>query len=115
MRPRFGALTQVLAAVFLITGLGAAWAVLHAGDQVTHGHGSDRLILVALAISYVLVGIGLWTELLWAWWVGFALTFLTVGLSVPLGTPEGGWIPWSVLLVVFTITAVQGRQAEPGG
>lgn len=102
----------MLAAVFLITGLGAGWATLHVGDQVTPGHGSDRLILVALAISYLLVGLGLWTELLWAWWVGFALTLITAGLSVLLGTPDGGWIPWSALMIVFAITAVQGRQVE---
>lgn len=86
---------------------------MHAGDQTTQGHGSDKLILVVLAMSYLIVGIGLWTELLWAWWIGFAITLVTVGVSVLLGTPEGGWVPWSVLMFGFTITAVQGRQAEP--
>lgn len=112
MRPSFGTLTRVLAAIFVITGLGAGYAALTAGDQMTAGHGGDRLILTVLAISYGVIGAGLWVELVWAWWAGAAVTIVTVVMSLALHTPDGGWVVWLVFLVLFALTAVQGRRAH---
>ena len=112
MRPLFGTLTRVLAVVFVITGLGAAYAALTAGNQTTPGHGGDRLILVALAIGYLVIGAGLWVEFVWAWWVGAAVTTATVVMSLAVHTPDGSWIVWLVFLVLFALTGVQGRRAH---
>ena len=108
MRPRFATITRVLSVVFLLAGLGAGWAALAAGDQVTPGHGDDRLILVAHAVGYIVVGVGLWAELLWAWWAGVSIAAFTVVMSLILHAPDAGWALWLVFLALFAVTAVQG-------
>ncbi|MGZ5299223.1 MAG: hypothetical protein ACXWDU_06055 [Actinomycetota bacterium] len=108
----FGTLTRVLAAIFVISGLGAGYAALTAGDQMTAGHGGDRLILTALAIGYGVIGAGLWVESVWAWWAGAAVTIVTVVMSRALDTPEAGWIVWLIFFILFAITGVQGRRAH---
>jgi hypothetical protein len=112
MKPRFGTLTRILAAVFVIAGLGAGRAALAAGDQTTPGHGGDRLILVALAVGYIVIGASLWVEFAWAWWAGAVITIVTVVMSLALDAPEGDWIVWSIFLILFAITGAQGRRAH---
>ena len=104
MRPKFGFFTQVLSVVFIVAGVGAAQAGLHSGDQ-----GNDKLIFWLLAIGFLLVGVSLWTEYLWAWWVGLATTVFTVLMDLLLDLPDGGWIVWSFFLIAFVISGVQGR------
>lgn len=104
MRPKFGFFTQVLSVVFIVAGVGAAQAGLHSGDQ-----GNDKLVLWLLAFGFLLVGVSLWMEYLWAWWVGLATTVFTVVMDLLLGLPDGGWIVWSAFLVAFVISGVQGR------
>jgi hypothetical protein len=103
MRPRFGFLTEMLSVVFVIAGVGAAQAGFHSGDQ-----GSDKLILWLLAIGFLLVGVGLWMEYLWAWWVGLVTTLFTVVTDLLLDLPDGGWVLWSGFLIAFVITGAQG-------
>jgi hypothetical protein len=108
MRPRFGALTQVLAVVFLVAGIGAGFAALGSGHQTVAGVGGSRLILVALAIGYLVVGVGIWMESLWAWWAGVAATLFVVVMDPLLGSPDHGWIIWSAFLFGFAVSAAQG-------
>ncbi len=114
MRPRFGVLTRLLAVVFVLAGLGAGHAALFSGHQSTPGHGSDQMILVVLAIGFLVVGISLWAEYLWAWWAGVAITSFTVVLDLALKAPDRGWVLWSGFLVAFAISALQGRRDGSG-
>jgi ABC-type antimicrobial peptide transport system permease subunit len=109
-RPRFGSITRLLSVVFLIAGLGAAIAALTSGHQTTSGHADDLVILAGIAIIYVVVGTGLWLELLWAWWAGVGLTVAVVVLGPLLREPDQGWIVWSVFLGGFVGSAIQGWQ-----
>ena len=92
MQPRFGIVTRVIAAVFALAGIGAAIAMLGVGDA------SDRLILLLLAVGFLVLALGLWSESVWAWWAGAAVVVLTVLLSRVLDTREArassGWPPW---------------------
>jgi hypothetical protein len=108
MRPKFGFFTRMLSVVLVVAGVGAAQAGLHSGDQ-----GNDKLILWLLAIGFLLLGVGLWAEYLWAWWVGLATTLFTVVMDLLLDLPDGGWVLWSAFLIAFVISGVQGR-AGPG-
>ncbi len=112
MRPRFSTITRVLSVVFLLAGMGAGWAALAAGNQVTPGHGDDRVILVVLAVGYLVVGVGLWAELVWAWWAGVSIAAVTVVLSLVSHAPDAGWALWLVFLVLFAVTGVQGFREE---
>ena len=103
MRPKFGFFTRMLSVVFVVAGVGAAQAGLHSGDQ-----GNDKLILWLLVIGFLLVGVGLWMEYLWAWWVGLATTLFTVVMDLLLDLPDGGWVVWSAFLIAFVISGVQG-------
>jgi hypothetical protein len=104
MRPKFGFLTRMLAVVFIVAGVGAAEAGLHSGDQ-----GNDKLLLWLLGIGFVVVGVGLWMEYLWAWWVGLATTLFTVVMDLFLHLPDGGWVLWSGFLIAFLISGVRGE------
>jgi hypothetical protein len=115
VRPRFGAITRVLAGLFLIAGIGAGLAALHAGPQSTPGHGSDQLVLLALAIGFCVVGIGLFLDSPWAWWVGVAITVSTLAMEAVLPVHDGGWIPWSGFLILFGISAIQGFRDRSDG
>ena len=109
MRPRFGVLTRGLAAAFTIAGLGAALLGLHTGQQMTPGHGTDRLILFSLAAGFLAVAFGLLIEAIWAWWAGCAISAATVVLDLAL-VNDFDWIPWLAFLIVFGASAVQGAR-----
>lgn len=115
MQPRFGIVTQVIAAAFALAGIGAAIAILGVGDA------SDRLILLLLAVGFLVLALGLWSESVWAWWAGAAVVVLTVLLSRVLDTPRGAGLVWLATLVGFAVSGFQGwrdrvnaptRQAE---
>jgi hypothetical protein len=102
MRPRFGAVTQVISAVFALAGLGAALALLGSGSL------SDDLELLALAVSLEMVAVGLWAEFVWAWWIGACMVALMALLSWVLGSSVGVGFVWPAVLLGFAITLVQG-------
>ncbi len=108
MRPVFGTLTRVLAVVFSLSGLGAAY------PAITDGNGSNRIILGAIAIAFLGIGAGLWMELPWAWWAGLGVTAFTVVMSVILRAPDLGGLIWPALLLVWIASAVVSwrRRAE---
>lgn len=112
MRPRFGRLTQVLAAVFVLTGVGAGLVGLNSGRQTTPGSADNGLILLVLGAAYALVGIGLWIESIRAWWAGLALTSFVVIVDLILGIHDGGLVLWSAFLALFAISAAQGRGSQ---
>ena len=74
---------------------------------MTPGHGTDRLILLALAAGFLAVAFGLWIEALWAWWTGCAISTATVVLDLAL-VHDFDWIPWLAFLIAFGATAFQG-------
>jgi hypothetical protein len=114
MRPRFGRLTQALSVVFLVTGLGAGLAGLGSGHQMTPGSAYNGPILLVLGITYLLVGIGLWAESIWAWWAGFALTSVVVVVDLVRGIFDGGLLAWAVFLMLFAASAAQGVRGRSG-
>ena len=101
MQPRFGSVTQVIAAAFALAGIGAAIAILGVGDA------SDRLILLLLAVGFLVLALGLWSESVWAWWAGAAVVVLTVLLSRVLDTPRGAGLVWLATLVGFAVSGFQ--------
>ncbi len=110
MRPRFGRVTQVLSVVFVLAGVGAGFVGLNSGHQTTPGSGDDGLILLVLGVAYLLVGVGLWIEHVWAWWAGLALTSIVVVADLIRGTYDGGLVEWSAFLVLFGVSLAQGRR-----
>jgi hypothetical protein len=102
--PRFSILTQALAVVFVITGLGAALSGLST-------RGADRIILLALATPFVLVGTGIWIEDLRAWWAGLIICAISVLASL-IARLGQGWIPWLAFLTMFFVSAKQGRSDQ---
>lgn len=109
IRPRFGALTRVLGAVFLISGVGAVRAAVASGEQATPGHEADDLVLLGLSVIFLAVAVGLWLNRLWAWWVGAAVTLFTVVADAATRSPDRGWRIWLLFLAMFVTSAVQGR------
>jgi hypothetical protein len=109
MRPTFGRPTQVLAGVFILAGLGATIAGLSSGHQTTPGTAGNGLILLALGAIYLVVGAGIWIENLWAWWLGLAAASIVVVADLIRGVHDGGLLLWSAFLVLFIVSAVQGR------
>ena len=109
MHPRFGILTQVLAAVFALAGVGAVLAVL-GGAGV-----SDTLVFLTLAAGFLIVAVGLWTEFVWAWWAGIAVVLLTIVLSGTLSSPVGVGLVWPATLVGFIVSGFQGWQDKRQG
>jgi uncharacterized membrane protein (DUF2068 family) len=71
-----------------------------------------RARLLVLGAAYALVGVGLWIEYIWAWWAGLALTSFVVVLDLILGIHDGGLVLWSAFLVLFVISAAQGRRSQ---
>ena len=110
MAPRFGTLTRILSAIFFIAGIGAAIAGVTSGHQVTPGSTWDRPILFGLAIGYLVVGVGLLIERVWAWWAGVAIAAFTVVMSLALHSPDTGWVLWLVFLMLFAVTWRRGRR-----
>jgi len=114
MRPRFGRVTQVLSVVFLVAGVGAGLAGLNSGHQTTPGSGDNGLILIVLGAAYLVVGVGLWVEYIWAWWAGLALTSVVVIVDLVRGALDGGFVVWTVFLMLFAASAVQGLRGSTG-
>ncbi len=102
MHPRFGIVTQVLAAVLAIAGLGATLAAMSGSS------GTQDLILVLLAAVFLIVAVGVWTEFVWAWWAGLAVVLLTIVLSVALNSSVGVGLVWPATLVGFIVSGFQG-------
>ena len=102
MRPRFGILTRVLSVVFILAGVGAAEAEIFSQASVF-----AQVTLIVLAIGYLIVGVGVWGEFLWAWWAGGALTGVVVVMTLVLN-PKGFSLIWAAALVMFAISGVQG-------
>jgi hypothetical protein len=108
MRPRFGALTRVCAAVFAVAGWGAGYAGLASGHQSTPGHSFDTPMLFGLAVGFLGIGLALAFEQLWAWWAALAVSVLTVVLDPVLQATDWGWLPWLLPVVLLCIAGVQG-------
>jgi hypothetical protein len=108
MRPKFGPLTRFLAAVYVISGVGSGIVGVNSGHPTTPGSGDIKGILLLMALGFLVVGIGLWAEFLWAWWVGAAAALFTVGMGAVLGIELGGLLVWSAFLILFIVSAIQG-------
>jgi hypothetical protein len=104
VRPKFGGVTQVLAAVFAIAGLGAGVAMLSAGDY--SGSGSDKLVLLGLANGCLALAVGLFLEYAWAWWAGTVVSGGVVALDLALRA-DGGWVVWTCVFGAFLVTGLQ--------
>ena len=104
MTPRFGVLTRVAAGVLFITGFAALFPAVN-GSVL-----GDRLILLFLALTFMIVGAGIWIERRWAWWTGVGLAVATVVLSRVLDVPADTGPVWPGLIVLFVITAIQGSR-----
>jgi len=109
MTPRFGGLTKALAVLFLLAGAGALSAGLSTGMP------GDRPILLGLAVAFLAVGGALWMAYLWAWWAGVGVSALTVAVTLVTHLPKADAIVWSVALVLFFVSAVQGRSDRTRG
>lgn len=108
MRPRFSRLTRCLAAIFLLTGVGAGFAGLNSGGQTTPGAAGNGLILLLLGIAYAVVGAGVWMEYVWAWWSGLVLASIVVVVDAILGIFDGGFAVWALLLMLFLASGIDG-------
>lgn len=104
MRPKFGGVTQVLAAVFAVAGLGAGAAMLSAGQY--SGSGSDKLVLFGLANGCLTLAVGLFLEYAWAWWTCTVISGSVVVLDLALRA-DGGWILWAFVFGAFLVTGLQ--------
>lgn len=108
MQPRFGVVTQAIAVAFACAGLGAGVAILGASGV------SDRLVLLALAVVFLLVATGIWTGSVWAWRSGLAIVLATIALTWVLHVPDGVGPVWLAVMVGFVVTGVQGRRDRVG-
>lgn len=109
MTPRFGGLTKALAILFLLAGAGALSAGLFTGMA------GNRPILLGLAAGFLIVGGALWMAYPWAWWAGVGVSALTVTVTLVSHLPKADAIVWSVALVLFFVSAVQGRSDRTRG
>ncbi len=109
MTPRFGGLTKALAVLFLLAGAGALSAGLYTGME------GDRPILLGLGIGFLAVGGALWMASLWAWWAGVGVSALTVAVTLLGHLPKGEAIVWCVALILFFVSALQGRSDRARG
>jgi hypothetical protein len=101
VKPTFGTVTKVLAGIFVLSGVGAAYPALADSD------GSNRIIFGVLVVAFSVIGAGLWLESVWAWWAGFAVTAVTVVMSLVLKAPDGGGFVWPAVLIVWIASAIQ--------
>ena len=104
MRPRFGILTRISAGVFFITGFAALFPAVN-GSVL-----GDRLILLFVAVTFMIVGAGIWIERRWAWWAGVGVAVATVVLARVVDVPADTGPVWPGLIVLFVITAIQGSR-----
>jgi hypothetical protein len=100
MRPRFGTPTRVLAAAFVIAAIGAV--------QASSGDSFARVSLTVMALVFLSIGVGLWLEYLWAWWLAVGLTAFVAVLGPVVHEPSGGWILWAMGLALLAVSGVQG-------
>jgi hypothetical protein len=112
MKPKFGRLTQFLAAAFALTGLGSGFAALNSGSQTTPGTQDVPYVLFAIAIVTLVIGGGLFVEEVWAWWAGFSVAVVTVGGSAILRRPVGEYVVWLLFVGCFVISGVQGLRGD---
>jgi hypothetical protein len=112
MKPKFGRLTQLLAAAFALTGLGSGFAALNSGSQTTPGTQDIPYVLFGIAVVALVIAAGLFVEEVWAWWAGGSVTLLTVGGSAILGRPVGEYFIWSLFAACFVISGVQGLRGD---
>jgi len=108
MAPRFGGLTRGLAVLFGVASAGALPAGLYAGEP------ADRAILLTMGIVFLAVGAGIWMAYPWAWWAGLIVTTVTVVGTIVAGLPIGEAVVWTVALVSFGVSALQGRADRSG-
>ena len=108
MKPKFSALTQLLAAGFIVAGLGEALAALHASQQSAASTASgDQVTTFVVAFGLITTGFCLWAEYAWAWWTALVVAVFMVATSAALAR-DVAWIPWSLFVIVFIVSAVQG-------
>ena len=108
MRPKFSALTQILAAGFILAGLGEALAALHASQQSAVSTASgDTLTTFFVAIGLITTGFCMWAEYVWAWWTGLVVAVFMVATSAAIAR-DIEWVPWSLFIVAFGISFAQG-------
>jgi len=107
MRPRFSALTQVLAGGFILAGIAEALMALRTTQEAAVPGVGNQITIFVLAVGLVATGFAMWAEYVWAWWVGLTVTVFTVFTSVTLAR-DVSWIPWTAFLIVFGISAAQG-------
>jgi hypothetical protein len=107
-------MTQVLSVVFVLAGVGAGLAGLNSGHQTTPGTADNGLILLVLGAAYLAVGVGLWVEYMWAWWVGLALSTIVVIVDVVRRVFDGGLVLWAVSLILFALSAADGLRDRTG-
>jgi hypothetical protein len=112
MKPKFGRLTQFLAAAFALTGLGSGFAALNSGSQTTPGTQDIPYVLFGIAIVALVIAAGLFVEEVWAWWAGVSTALLTVGGSAILGRPVGEYFIWLLFVGCFVISGVQGLRGS---
>lgn len=101
MQPRFGIITKVIAGAFALAGVGAGLAVFGNRSPV------QVLILCLLTAIFLIVAVGMWTEFVWAWWAGAAVTLLTIVMGRILKIATAG-IVWPAILVGFVVSGAQG-------
>jgi hypothetical protein len=112
MKPKFGRLTQFLAAAFALTSLGSGFAALNSGSQTTPGTQDIPYVLFGIAIVALVIAAGLFVEEVWAWWAGVSTALLTVGGSAILGRPVGEYFIWLLFVGCFVISGVQGLRGS---
>ena len=98
MRPRFSVLTRALGAVHFLAGIQAGVAEL-----TIRASAFQQIWLLVLAVGYLIVGLGIWGEFVWAWWTGVALAGVVVVMR-----PTGLSLIWLAVLVGFAVSGVQG-------
>jgi len=107
-KPKFSKVTRSVAAVFMLAGVGALLAGVSAGTA------SDGMILAGLAAGFLVIGLGVWMEYLWAWWAATGVSAFTVIMTLASRFPIGSAVIWSVVLGLLVASAVQGRsRSEP--
>ncbi|HXY72976.1 MAG TPA: hypothetical protein VEM41_10560 [Actinomycetota bacterium] len=108
MRPRFNAVTQILAAGFIVAGIAEGLAALHASRQpATSTASGDTMTTFVVALGLAATGFCMWAEYVWAWWTGLVVAVFMVATSAAIAR-DIEWVPWSLFIVAFGISFAQG-------
>jgi hypothetical protein len=102
MKPRFGIITRLIATTFAVAGIGAAVATYEVSGA------GNKIVLLVLAVGFLVLAVGLWSESISAWWVGAVVVGLTVLLARVLGAPGGAGPIWIATFVGFAVSGFQG-------